>query len=210
MTRTPLTAMESGLYSCHICGLLSQAVPGSDVARCARCGTRLQFRKPDSIGRTWALLIAGYILYIPANLLPVMDTGSLFRSQSDTIMSGIVYLWTSGSWPLAVIVFIASILVPAGKLLALTALTISVQRRTVWGQLQRTRLYRVVEVVGRWSMLDIYVVGLLVALVHVQSLATIKAGPGAVAFGSVVVVTMFAAMAFDPRLIWDQRSLRHG
>jgi paraquat-inducible protein A len=210
MMRAPVTAMESGLYSCHTCGLLSQAVAGSGVARCARCGTRLQFRKPDSIGCTWALLIAGYILYIPANFLPVMDTGSLFRSQSDTIMSGIVYLWTSGSWPLAVIVFIASILVPAGKLLALTALAISVQRRTVWGQLQRTRLYRVVEVVGRWSMLDIYVVGLLVALVHVQSLATIKAGPGALAFGSVVVVTMFAAMTFDPRLIWDARHARHG
>jgi paraquat-inducible protein A len=209
--RQPLvTAMESGLYPCHACGLLSAAVPGSPEARCARCEARLHFRKPDSLGRTWAFLIAGYILYIPANLLPIMDTGSLFRAQSDTIMSGIVYLWTSGSWPLAVIVFVASILVPAGKLLALTALAISVQRRMVWGQLQRTRLYRVVEVVGRWSMLDIYVVTLLVALVQLQSLATIKAGPGAVAFGSVVVVTMFAAMAFDPRLIWDENRPAHG
>ena len=205
-----MTAMESGLYSCHTCGLLSQAVPSSGEAWCTRCGARLHFRKPDSIGRTWALLIAGYILYLPANLLPIMDTGSLFRAHSDTIMSGIVYLWLSGSWHLAVIVFIASILVPAGKLLALTALVLSVQRGSVGGQLQRTRLYRVVEVVGRWSMLDIYVLALLVALVQLQSLATIKAGPGAIAFGSVVVVTMFAAMTFDPRLIWDRRRARHG
>jgi paraquat-inducible protein A len=210
MMQASLTAMESGLYSCHTCGLLSGAVPGSREARCARCGAHLHFRRPDSIGRTWAFLIAGYILYIPANLLPIMDTGSLFRAHSDTIMSGIVYLWTSGSWALAVIVFIASILVPGGKLLAITVLAISVQRRAVWGQLQRTRLYRVVEAVGRWSMLDIYVVAILVALVQLQSLATIKAGPGAVAFGAVVVVTMFAAMTFDPRLIWDQRSPRHG
>jgi paraquat-inducible protein A len=209
MMQASVTAMKSGLYSCHSCGLVSQAIPGSHDTRCARCGAHLHFRKPESLERTWALLIAGYILFIPANLLPIMHTSSLFGAQSDTIMSGVVYLWTSGSWPLAVIVFIASILVPAAKLLALTVLAFSVQRQAVWGQQERTQLYRLVELVGRWSMLDIYVVALLVALVQLQSLATIKAGLGAVAFGAVVVVTMFAAMAFDPRLIWDPVKERH-
>jgi paraquat-inducible protein A len=132
-----------------------------------------------------------------------MHTSSLFGAQSDTILSGVVYLWTSGSWPLAVIVFIASMLVPSAKLVALTFLVISVQRRSTWDPLQRTRLYRIVELVGRWSMLDIFVVAILVALVHLQAVATIQAGVGAVAFGAVVVLTMFASMAFDPRLIWD-------
>jgi paraquat-inducible protein A len=132
-----------------------------------------------------------------------MHTSSLFGAQSDTILSGVVYLWTSGSWPLAVIVFIASMLVPSAKLVALTFLVISVQLRSTWDPLQRTRLYRIVELVGRWSMLDIFVVAILVALVHLQAVATIRAGVGAVAFGAVVVLTMFASMAFDPRLIWD-------
>ena len=170
---------------------------------CSRCGQNLYLRRPDSIGRTWALLMAACILYVPANVLPVMETGSLFGAQTDTIMSGVVYLWTSGSWPLAVVVFFASVTVPILKILALAFLLISVQLRSRWQPRRRTKLYRVVEYVGRWSMLDIYVVTILTALVQIQSLATIRAGPGAVAFGAVVVLTMFAAMAFDPRLIWD-------
>jgi paraquat-inducible protein A len=155
------------------------------------------------VARTWALLIAAGIMYVPANLLPMMETRSLFGSQDDTIMSGVIYLWTSGSWDLALVVFIASIMVPLMKLIALTLLLVSVQRRSVWQPVQRTRLYRLVELVGRWSMLDIYVVTILAALVQIGSLATIKAGPAAMAFGAVVVLTMFAAMQFDPRLIWD-------
>ena len=197
------TAAGLRIYSCHICGFLAKAVPGGHEARCARCGSALHFRKPASIARTWAFLIAGYILFIPANVLPIMHTSSLFGAQSDTILSGVVYLWTSGSWHLAVIVFIASILVPSAKLLVLTFLVISVQRRSTWDPLQRTKMYRIVELVGRWSMLDIFVVAILVALVHLQALATIRAGVAAVAFGAVVVLTMFASMAFDPRLIWD-------
>jgi paraquat-inducible protein A len=155
------------------------------------------------VARTWALLIAAYILYIPANLLPIMETSSLFGSEKDTIMRGVVFLWHSGSWDLALVVFIASIMVPLLKLIALTLLLISVQRRSKWKPVQRTRLYRMVELVGRWSMLDIYVVTVLAALVQLGSLATITAGPAALAFGAVVVLTMFAAMQFDPRLIWD-------
>lgn len=197
-----MTAAEAGLVVCHTCGLLS-VPPASHHAVCARCGGSLHLRKPDSIGRTWAFLIAALVLFVPANVLPVMETGSLFGAQSDTIMSGVVYLWTSGSWPLAAIIFIASIMVPGSKLLALTMLLVSAQRRSTWKPMERTRLYRVVELVGRWSMVDIYVAAILTALVKFEALATIKAGPGAIAFGAVVVLTMFAAEYFDPRLIWD-------
>ena len=203
------TAAGCGLAACHGCGLLSHAGHGHGLC-CPRCGTDLHTRKPDSVARTWAFIIAAAILYIPANLLPIMQTTSLFGSQSDTIMSGIVYLWTSGSWPLAVVVFVASMMVPMLKLIALIILVVSVQLGTTWQPVQRTRLYRLVEIVGKWSMLDIYVVALLVALVQLKSLATIQAGPGAVAFGAVVVLTMFAAMSFDPRLIWDSMEKDNG
>lgn len=203
MTRAPLTAQDCGLFSCHVCGLLSKGVKGGGESRCPRCSAPLHFRKPNSVSRSLALLIAAYIMYIPANLLPIMKTGSMFGAQDDTIMSGVVYLWHSGSWDLALVVFIASILVPLLKLIALSLLLVSVQFRSTWLPLQRTKLYRIVELIGRWSMLDIYVVTILAALVQVGSLATITAGPAALAFGAVVVLTMFAAMAFDPRLIWD-------
>ena len=163
----------------------------------------MHMRKPASLSTTWALIAAAVLLYIPANLLPMMVTASLLGSQQDTIMSGVVFLWQSGSWPLAAVVFFASVMVPLLKILALIYLVVSVQRRSRHNLIQRTRLYRLVEFVGRWSMLDIYVITILVALVHFQGLATIQAGPAAVAFGAVVVLTMFAAMSFDPRLIWD-------
>ena len=163
----------------------------------------MHLRKPASVSTTWALLIASIVMFLPANLLPVMTTTSLLGSQQDTIMSGVVFLWQSGSWPLAAVVFFASVMVPLLKIIALVHLTLSVQRRSVRNPLARTRLYRMVEFVGRWSMLDIYVITMLVALVSFRGLATIEAGPGAVAFGAVVVLTMFAAMSFDPRLIWD-------
>jgi paraquat-inducible protein A len=204
-----LTASRCGLLVCHHCGLLSRAGQGYGL-HCPRCGADLHRRKPDSIARTWAFIVAAAVLYIPANLLPIMVTGSLFGAQSDTIMSGIIYLWTSGSWPLAVVVFVASVMVPMLKLIALIILVVSVQLGTAWQPLQRTRLYRLVEIVGKWSMLDIYVVALLVALVQFKSLATIQAGPGAIAFGAVVVLTMFAAMSFDPRLIWDSMEKNDG
>lgn len=198
-----MTAASAGLASCHACGLVSHLGREVHAAHCPRCGASVHLRKPRSIARSWALLITAAVLYVPANLLPIMHTGSLFGAQSDTIMSGIVYLWHAGSWDLAAVVFIASVVVPLAKLFALAFLLVSVQRRSTWQPMQRAKLYRVVEFVGKWSMLDVYVVALLATLVHFQSLATITAGPGAVAFGGVVVITMFAAMAFDPRLIWD-------
>ena len=210
MTATQITAASLGLLSCHTCGLLSKPAPGMHEVSCSRCGANLHLRKPESISRTWALLISAMILYIPANVLPIMETGSLFGSQSDTILSGVVYLWTSGSWPLAVVVFFASIMVPLLKMIAIILLLVSVQLRSKWRMDQRAVLYRMVEFIGRWSMLDIYVVAILVTLVQAKALASIRAGPGAIAFGAVVVLTMFAAMSFDPRLIWDPVEKKHG
>jgi paraquat-inducible protein A len=172
-------------------------------ACCPRCGAELHIRKPNSIARTWALVLAACIFYIPANLFPITTVTSLGYVQSDTIMSGVIYFIQTGMWPIALVIFVASVFVPLMKLLILSYLLISVQRGSHWRPRDRTRLYRITELVGRWSMVDIYVVTILVALVHLGALATIEAGPGALYFGAVVVITMFAAMTFDPRLIWD-------
>lgn len=202
------SALAAGWASCHCCGRLSRCDRGAEDT-CARCGARVHPRRRDSIARTWALLLAALILYVPANLLPVMKTRSLLGQQSDTILSGVFFLWQTGSWPLAAVVFVASVFVPLLKLVLLSALVISVQRRSRWRPLERARIYRVLERVGRWSMVDIYVVALLVALVSAGSFAQVEAGPGAAAFGAVVVLTMVAAMSFDPRLIWDSAGLNH-
>ena len=198
-----VTAARLGYLTCHACGLLHRASGHAHGLFCTRCGAALHTRKRDSVARAWALLIAAYVLIVPANVLPVMVSGSLFGSESDTIMSGVAFLWSDGSWLLAAILFIASIAVPFAKLGAMTFLLLSVQRRSTRAPEQRTRLYRVLEFVGRWSMIDIYVAAILTALVQFGGLMSIQAGPGAIAFGSVVVLTMFAAESFDPRLIWD-------
>jgi paraquat-inducible protein A len=204
-----VTASQLGLCLCHGCGGLSRlAEEGHDMC-CRRCGAALHPRKPNSVARTWAFLIAAYILYVPANVLPMMRTGSLFGAQSDTIMSGVVYLWHSGSWHIALVVFIASIVVPLAKMFSLTYLLISVQLGWTQRSLERTKLYRILEFVGPWSMLDVYVVMILVALVQLKALATIQPGLAVAAFGAVVVLTMFAAMAFDPRLLWDPKERHH-
>jgi paraquat-inducible protein A len=208
MNGANINAATLGLASCHDCGLVSHLAAGRH-ASCPRCGTAVHPRKPDSVGRTWALLITGYVLFIPANVLPITVTSSVIGVQSDTIMSGVAYFWNSGSYDLAIIIFTASVFVPLAKLFALTFLVMSVQRRSTWEPLQRTKLYRMVEFIGKWSMLDIFVVALLATLVKFSALASIEAGPGAIAFGAMVVITMFAAMAFDPRLIWDPVSARH-
>jgi paraquat-inducible protein A len=215
---TYLSAARAGMIGCHACGHVQPrqgsassphrtgAQPAAGPARpqrCSRCAATLHLRNPDSISRTWALLVAAAILYIPANLLPVLHTASLFGNEDDTIMSGVVYFWVSGDWPLAVIVFVASILVPMLKLSVLALLAWTTQRRSKWRPLERTKLYRIVERIGRWSMLDVFVVTLTVALVRFKSLAVITAGWGALAFACVVVLTMMAALQFDPRLIWD-------
>jgi paraquat-inducible protein A len=203
---TTVTAREQGFALCEVCGRLGKIAEGE---RCRRCGTLLHQRRPLSLQRSWALLIAAYALYLPANLLPIMETQSLFGVQSDTIMSGVAFLWHSGSWVLALVVFSASIVVPLLKLLSLTALLISVQRHHPGPALPRARLYRLLELIGRWSMLDVYVVAILVALVQAQSLATMAPGPGVLPFAAVVVLSMLATMAFDPRLIWDRAEIKN-
>ena len=203
MNSALLTAAQAGLLSCPACSLVSRPKNAAEVASCPRCGASVHQRKPNSIARTWAFLIAAYVLYIPANVLPIMNTSSLFNAQRDTIMSGLVYLWHSGSWATAALIFFASVVEPLLKLIVMTWLVLSVQRGSTWKPKVRGRVYRVVSVVGRWSMLDIFVVTILVALVQIESVAEIKAGPGALAFGAVVVLTMFASFSFDPRLFWD-------
>lgn len=206
-----LTALNASMVSCHSCHLVSrpqmdQKTPGNT---CPRCGAVLHPRKPNSISRTWALVMAAFIFYIPANVLPITLTTSFGQTQSDTIMSGVLYFIATGSWPIALVIFIASIFVPMVKLLILSFLLISVKRKSQWRPYDRTRLYRITEAIGRWSMLDIYVVTILVAMVKLGVLAQIDAGPAAVYFAAVVVITMFAAMSFDPRLIWDSMEKNH-
>jgi paraquat-inducible protein A len=194
---------------CHDCGLTSRLPErGAHAVRCPRCGAALHARKPRSLERTWAWLIAAALCYLPANLLPIMKVTSLGRAQADTIMSGVAYLLLHGMWPLALVVFTASVFVPLLKLAILLGLLISVHRHSRWRPVERTRLYRITEAIGRWSMVDIFVVTILVALVRLGNLATVEAQTGAVFFGAVVVLTMLAAESFDPRLIWDRSQTR--
>lgn len=204
-----MTAASRRLWSCHDCSLVVDAAGASGAARCPRCGAGVHRRKQNSLGRTWALLVAAAILYVPANVLPVMTVTSLGKTQSDTIMSGVIYLLEHGDWPLAALIFFASVFVPLVKILALAFLALSTQGRWQWRPRERTRLYRLTESIGRWSMVDIYVVTVMVALVKLGNLATIQAGRGAVFFAAVVVITLLAAEAFDPRLIWDSVDERH-
>ena len=210
MSAKPGTGLAANRATCHACELLVEMpAAGDHGAACPRCGAPLHRRKPMSLQRTWALVIAAAICYVPANLLPVMTVTSLGKSEGDTIMSGVIYFVRSGDWPLALIIFTASVFVPLMKLGLLTFLLISIHRRSSWRPVERTRMYRLTEAIGRWSMVDIYVVTILVALVRLGNLATIEAGTGAVFFGSVVVITIFAAESFDPRLIWDNCDARN-
>lgn len=198
-----LTARRAGLIGCHACGLVQTRIGRLADPRCARCLHVLHERRPDSLTRTVSLLAAAALAYIPANLLPIMHASSLGHSEGDTILGGVAYFWTSGDWPLAVVVFVASVLVPMLKLIALTLLTATVRRGSAWRVRERSGLYRLVERIGRWSMLDVFVVALTVTLVRFGSFAMITAGPATLAFAAVVILTMLASHQFDPRLIWD-------
>jgi paraquat-inducible protein A len=209
MSQSFQRGIDKGLTTCHTCGLTVK-VPAAGNAVCPRCDSELHIRKPDSISKTWALLITAIILYIPANTEPVMRTQYFGSESRDTIMSGVIYFLQHGDWPLALIIFVASVMVPLLKMLSLAYLLFSVQRRSVIRKHERTRLYRITELIGRWSMVDVFVVALLAALVQMDALATILPGTGAIAFTAVVILTMIAAMTFDPRLIWDhQEELIH-
>jgi paraquat-inducible protein A len=199
------TAMKLGFTSCHACRLLVRvpAKRGNLRASCPRCGETVSLRKGNSLARTWALVITAMILYVPANLLPISIITSLGKTQLDTIMTGVIYFIRTGDWPIAFVIFTASVFVPILKLLVLTSLLLSIHFKSHWRPRERTRLYRIIEGIGRWSMVDIYVIMIMAALVHVGAIANFSVGPAAVYFAGVVVLTIVASMSFDPRLIWD-------
>ncbi|AEF20847.1 MULTISPECIES: paraquat-inducible protein A [Pseudomonadaceae] len=198
-----MRAIDAGLIICHECHQLNRHEPELKRQFCSRCGGRIHERRPNSLARTWALLITAAILYIPANVLPIMTVNSFGKGAPDTIMSGVITLVDNGMLPIAIVVFVASILVPTFKLVGIGLLLYSVQRHQPMSARQRILMYRFIEWIGRWSMLDIFVIAILVAVVRFGSLASVEPGVGAVAFASVVILTMLAALTFDPRLIWD-------
>lgn len=193
------TARDLGLASCHICCKL---VPVQEP-RCPRCGSRVHQRIDHSLQRTLALLITAVILYVPANLYPIMYTDQLGRTEASTIIGGVVLLIKMGSAPIAAVIFIASVMVPLGKLIALFYLVWTVGRHSPLKPRQRTLMYQMTELIGKWSMVDVFVVAILVALVNLGGLLVIRPGIAALSFAGVVIATMIAAESFDPRLIWD-------
>lgn len=212
MSPPSVSAMQLGLQSCESCGLLSRPAPGEDEGLCPRCGEELAFRKPHSLERTWAFLIAAAICYVPANTLPVLNTDTPGGVETDTILQGVVLLWSPTGWPLSLIVLVASIMIPSAKILALGYLLVTIQRGSVENNEQRVRMYRTVMFIGRWSMVDVFVDAFTAALVQLQPLMSVAPGPGLVFFAAVVVLTMLAVESFDPRLIWDppnSKEVRH-
>lgn len=202
-----MRAIDAGIIVCDECHQLNRADPDDNHGDCTRCGAGLYSRRRDSITRTWALLITATILYIPANVLPIMTVNFFGNGAPSTIMGGVLELIHAEMIPIALVVFVASILVPTFKLVGIATLLYSVQRRLPMSPRQRILMYRFIEWIGRWSMLDIFVIAILVALVNFGNLASIEANLGAAAFASVVVITMIAAVTFDPRLIWDNTDM---
>ncbi|MFH2065398.1 MAG: paraquat-inducible protein A [Pseudomonadota bacterium] len=203
------TSCRKDLIQCHICGLVCSTENMTGRLSCRRCGAALHKRKQNSISRTWALVLTAGIFYIPANVFPITNIISFGEYTTDTILSGVIYFVKTGMWHLALIIFTASIFVPLLKLVILCFLLISVQLKTTWRQKDRTRIYRITEAIGRWSMVDIFAITVLIALVDMGAIATVRIEPAALYFAAVVVFTMFAAMTFDPRLIWDTENNSH-
>lgn len=193
-----MRAVDQGLWVCRECHKLNKPAHS-----CSRCGAALYPRVPKSISRSWALLVAAAICYVPANLLPIMTVSYFGKGEPSTIISGIIDLINNGMIPIAAVVFVASIIVPTFKLIGLAWLLISVQRKRAMRARQRMFLFRFIEWIGRWSMLDIFVIAILVTLVNFGNFANVDANSGAIAFAAVVILTMLAAKTFDPRLIWD-------
>jgi paraquat-inducible protein A len=199
---------QAGAVGCETCGLVS--MPRPDDPRCPRCDSVLHERKPNSVARTWALIIAAAVLYIPANYYPVLSVVQLGAGQPSTILGGVEELLRARQYPLAALVFFASILVPMLKLVGLSFMLVTIQTGHSGWLRDRTRLYHIVRFIGRWSMIDIFMESLLGALVAFGSVITIEPGMGALAFCAVVILTMFAAETFDPRLMWDAAEEREG
>lgn len=194
-----ITAREAGLVACRRCG----QVHDKHVIKCNRCHDTLHSRSPDSLQKVWAWLVAGIILFIPANVYPMLLTNTLVENSESTILGGVVDLMHHGSYGIAIIVFVASIIIPVGKFLTIGYLVVSVQRKSALDMHQRHHLFEAVEFIGRWSMIDVFVVAILSALVQLDSVASINPGIAAISFALSVVFTMLSAQCFDPRLIWD-------
>lgn len=192
--------INQGLASCHTCEKVSPITAGV----CPRCGGHLHLRKADSINRTMALMIAAAILYVPANLLPILKIRELGIPREKTIISGLVEFWQMGSYPIAIVIFTASILIPLLKICSLLWLCGAAKGKIPYSAKMLGKVYWVTELLGRWSMVDIFVVAILVAMVQLGNYMTVTPGSGALAFACVVILTMFAAMSFDPRMLWDQ------
>ena len=196
----PSRGIDHGLAACHACGKVSKV----SLGKCPRCSSRLHLRKPHSVQRTIAFLIAAVILYIPANLLPVMVVYEIGLTTPTTIIAGMIEFWKSGAYPIALVIFTASLLIPILKIVALTWLCAAASGKVHPSPAVLGKVYFLTELFGRWSMVDVFVVAILVGLVQVGAYTTIIPGPGLFAFASVVVMTMLAAMSFDPRLLWDR------
>jgi paraquat-inducible protein A len=194
-----LTAREAGLAGCRTCGKVAPA----DAGRCPRCGTALHSRMPMSIQRVLAWLAVGLMCYIPANLLPMLRTRSFGRETDNTIVGGAIELLQHGAWDIALVIFVASVMIPITKFVVIVYLVLSIRFRVSLDVGTRVHLYEVVEYIGRWSMIDVFVVAILTALVQLGFFASINPGPAAVFFALSVAFTMLSAQALDPRLIWD-------
>ena len=194
---------SANIIACHVCHGLYRVAATDSGRRCERCGARLHKRKPDSMNRCWAFLCAALVLYVPANIYPIMTVSQFGDGEADTILSGVIRLIESGMWPLALLVFVASVMIPVLKICAIAYLLRSVHKHSTARLVERARLYRAIEFIGRWSMVDIFMVSILIAIVRLGKLATIEPGGGAIAFAGVVVLTMLASMSFDPRMMWD-------
>jgi paraquat-inducible protein A len=202
--KTVIRASELGLVSCPICGLVSACALHAATASCPRCGTLIYRRKPHSIARGWAYLMAALIFYALANVSPAMHSHAMGSGGDEsTIVQGIVQFWQSGDRAVALLIFLASVGIPCAKFLALGFLLTTSQCRLSWAAQERTWLYRIIETVGYWSMLDVLVVALVTSLMQFGELANIQPGTGIFYFGITVVLTMLSSMSFDPRLIWD-------
>lgn len=200
MSKQPITAASQGLANCDVCGKLSDA----SLSQCPRCHAHLELRKPNSIQRVLVFTITATILYIPANVLPITVTYQLGNEINSTIIGGVFFLWHHGSYPVALVILVASVMVPSGKILSLYYLCWVIYRGEKFNQKENTILYRIVELIGRWSMVDVFVVSLLVALIQLGGILAFAPGAAALSFAGVVIITMFAAHSFDPRLIWDK------
>ncbi|MFP8965356.1 paraquat-inducible protein A [Pokkaliibacter sp. CJK22405] len=198
------TAKSMGLISCHLCHQLCQPGEGSEHYHCPRCGSTLHSRQPGSLSASWALLLTAMLCLIPANIYPIMRVSQLGVDTPSTIMGGVLTLAHHGALGIAVVVFVASVVVPLLKVAGLAILLIRAQFGGELSPKRCTQMYRLIEFIGKWSMLDIFVIALLAALVNLGAVARIEAGPAATAFGAAVVLTMLSAMVYDPRLIWDQ------